>query len=76
MDYAKIDEIIYKDKYIRKCRDDYYFVWKKIKDNLDILSEAIKVKKDKFNESDTFTYNAIVEAMLEHYDYINEDVYN
>lgn len=76
MDYAKIDEIIYKDKYIRKCRDDYYFVWKKIKDNLDILSEAIKVKKDKFNESDTFTYNAIVEAMLEHYDSINENVYN
>lgn len=76
MDYAKIDEIIYKDKYIRKCRDDYYFVWKKIKDNLDILSEAIKVKKDKFNESDTFTYNAIVEAILEHYDSINEDVYN
>ncbi len=76
MDYAKIDEIIYKDKYIRKCRDDYYFVWKKIKDNRDILSEAIKVKKDKFNESDTFTYNAIVEAMLEHYDSINEDVYN
>lgn len=76
MDYSKIDEIIYKDKYIRKCREDYYFVWNNIKENIDILKEAIIVKKDKFNESDIFTHNAIVEAMLEHYDSIDKEVYN
>ena len=76
MNTSQIDEILYKDKYIRKCNDDYYFVWKKIKDNAEILYEAIKVKKDKFNENDTFTHNAIVEAMLIHYDWIDKNIYN
>ena len=76
MNSSKIDEILYRDKYIRKCKDDYYFIWENIKDNKEILKESIKVKKDKFEEADTFTHTAIVEAMLIHYDEISKDIYN
>ena len=76
MDTSKLDDILYKDKYIRHCSDDYYFVWNKIRNNKDILNEAIVVKRDKFNENDTFSHLAIVEAMLIDECHVDKDIYN
>lgn len=76
MDFFKIDEILYRDRYIKHCSSDYEFVWNMIKDNSDVLNDSIKVKRDKFNENDTFNHLAIVEAMLMNYECINSDIYS
>ena len=76
MNACKIDEILYRDKYIKHCKDDYYFVWDIVKNYNNILNESIMVKRDKFNENDTFNHLAIVEAMLVDYDSVDKDIYN
>jgi hypothetical protein len=76
MQAHKIDEILYKDKYIRKCSEDYYFIFQGIKNNNEILKEAIEVTRDKFDENDTFNHKAITEAMLLHYEQIDTNIYN
>lgn len=76
MDTFKIDEILYRDRYIKHCYEDYNFVWDIIKNDRDILNKAIEVKRDKFNENDTFTHLAIVELMLINYEDVPSDIYN
>jgi hypothetical protein len=76
MDTFKIDEILYRDRYIKHCYEDYNFVWNIIKNDYDILNKAIEVKRDKFNENDTFTHLAIVELMLINYKDVPKDIYN
>ena len=76
MDTFKIDEILYRDRYIKHCYEDYNFVWNIIKNDRDILNKAIEVKRDKFNENDTFTHLAIVELMLINYEDVPSDIYN
>ena len=71
MDTSKVDEILYRDKYIKRCYDDYYFVWNNICNNKDILNEAIIVKRDKFDENYTFSHLAIVVAMLMNFNQID-----
>lgn len=76
MDTFKIDEILYRDRYIKHCYEDYNFVWDIIKNDRNILNKAIEVKRDKFNENDTFTHLAIVELMLINYEDVPSDIYN
>ncbi len=76
MDTFKIDEILYRDRYIKRCYEDYNFVWDIIKNDRNILNKAIEVKRDKFNENDTFTHLAIVELMLINYEDVPSDIYN
>ena len=72
---GKVDEIMYRGRYIKKCQKDYEFVWDCVKRNNPMLEESIVVKRDKFDESDTFTNLAIVEAMLMDYDSVDKDIY-
>lgn len=51
---GKVDEIMYRGRYIKKCQKDYEFVWDCVKRNNPMLEESIVVKRDKFDESDTF----------------------
>ena len=76
MDTFKIDEILYRDRYIKHCYEDYNFLWDIIKNDRNILNKAIEVKRDKFNENDTFTHLAIVELMLINYEDVPSDIYN
>ncbi len=76
IDGKKIDDVMYRDRYIKHCYDDYNFVWECIRKNKSVLEEAIVVKRDKFDENDTFTYLSIVEAMLMDYENIDSDIYN
>lgn len=76
IDVKKVDEVMYRDRYIKHCYTDYEFVWECIRNKKDALEEAIVVKRDKFDENDTFTHLAIVEAMLMDYENIDMDVYN
>lgn len=76
MDNKQLDEILYRDKFIKHCKEDYYFVWNIIKGFKDILNNAIIVKRDKFDENDTFNHLAIVEAMLIDYDNVDNEIYN
>ena len=76
IDVKKVDEVMYRDRYIKHCYADYEFVWECIRNKKDSLEEAIVVKRDKFDENDTFTHLAIVEAMLMDYENIDKDVYN
>ena len=76
IDINKVDEIMYRDRYIKHCYDDYNFVWDCIKKNTSMLEDAIIVKRDKFDESDTFSHLAIVEAMLMDHESVDKDVYN
>lgn len=76
MDTFNIDEMLYRDRYIKHCYEDYNFVWDIIKNDRNILNKAIEVKRDKFNENDTFTHLAIVELMLVNYEDVPSDIYN
>ena len=50
-------------------------VWSEIKDNNDILREAIKVERDKFDEGDILKGIAIARCMLRRHSNIDKDVY-
>ena len=76
IDVKKVDEMMYRDRYIKHCSKDYDFVWECVRQNKKMLEEAIIVKKDKFNIDDTFNCTAVVEAMLMDYENVNQDVYN
>ena len=47
MDTFKIDEILYRDRYIKHCYEDYNFVWDIIKIDRDILDNPQKLEEFK-----------------------------
>lgn len=75
-DIEKIDN----ELYMSTCgilRDkDYNEIWSKIKTNPKILREAVKIKRDKFNEKDTVKGITISEAILREYDSVDKIAYN
>lgn len=75
MDIEKIDNELYKKIYIEKNRKGANKIWEEIKNNIEILKEAIKPCKDKFKERDTVKGTAICERILLDYKTINQDIY-
>ena len=75
-DIEKLDDILYKSIYGIPRAGDYNEIWSKIKSNSEVLREAVKVKKDKFNERDTVKGIAICDSMLLDYNSVDEVAYN
>jgi len=76
IDIIKIDDELYKSKYGLPKSGNYKEIWSNIKNNREILKEAIKIKKDKFNERDILNGISIAEMILIDYESIDENLYN
>lgn len=75
MNIEKIDDKLYKLIYIEKNPEKYIEYWKIIRINNYILSEAIKLCKDKFEEYDTVKATTICERILLDCKNIDESIY-
>lgn len=72
----KLDDMLYKAMYGIPKPGDSESIWEQIKNDSSVLKEAIKVKKDKWNEKDTVNGLAISNAMLIDYKDVEQDSYN
>lgn len=70
----EIDKELYYQKYIKKDYEKLNTLWNKVKDNKELLEEAIIVTKNKFGE-DTLKSLSICECMLITYDKVDKEVY-
>ena len=70
----KLESMLYKT--LISCQNKRYIaVWETIKSNPQIFSEAVKVKRDKFDERNTLNCLAICDAMLIDYDNVDKIAY-
>lgn len=74
MNIKTVDKELYYEKYIKKDYDKLNELWNKVKDNKELLEEAIKVTQNKFGE-DTLESLIISECMLITYDKVDNEVY-
>lgn len=70
----EIDKELYYQKYIKKDYEKLNTLWNKVKDNKELLEEAIIVTKNKFGE-DTLESLIICELMLITYDKVDNEIY-
>lgn len=75
VDIDKLEHELYKTIYIDKSRTKYLELWSKIRQNNELLKEAIKLCKDKFNERDTVKAPTIAERVLYDYQNVDKDIY-
>lgn len=71
----KIDNDLYKALYIKKDLNLYKEIWSKIKENQEILKQAIKVTRNKWDSGDTLIGATIADLMLINYYDMNNDIY-
>ena len=74
-DIKRVDDELYKAIFVFKNIGKYEDIWEFVKENPEFQREAIKVKRDKFNEADTLTGLAIVDTMLKNYKEADQKVY-
>lgn len=74
MNIKKIDKELYYLRYIKKDFDKLNKLWNEVKENKQLLEEAIKLTKNKFGE-DTLESLIICECMLITYDKVDSEVY-
>ena len=72
----KIDDQLYKAIFIFKDLSMYEDIWETVKRNPNYQREAVKIKRDKFDEADTVTGLAIVDTMLKNYKDADPVAYN
>jgi len=75
IDVEKVDNILYRSIYGQPRVGNYNKIWDKIKNNSNILREATKVKRDKFDENDIVNGLAICDSMLIDYKNVDEIAY-
>lgn len=75
MNIDKIDREFYKKIYIDKNREESLKMWNEIKNDINILKEAIIKTKDRFNQYDTVKGITICEQLLFDYNDVNEEIY-
>lgn len=75
-DIEKIDYELYIAKYGLPKVGDADAIWEQIKSNPEILREAVKTRKDKWNEKDLVNGLAISDAMLIDYRDVDQVAYN
>ena len=73
--FEKIDDEFYCSKYGLPRIGDPNKIWKKIKENKELLSWSIKPTKDKFGERDIVNGLAICDSILVDYDGVDKDIY-
>ena len=71
----EIDDRLYKTIYIEKDNEKFSKLWNEIKQDSNILKEAIIPCKDKFNQYDTVMGITICEQILYDYKNVNPEVY-
>lgn len=71
-----LDNELYNSIYVYPRIGDYKEVWSRIRNNKEVLREAIQVTKDKFGERDIVKGLSIAELILLDYDNIDLDIYN
>ena len=76
VDIEKLDDELYKSVYGRPIVGNYDEIWARIKSNPEILREAVKVERDKFDENDIVKGLTICDAMLIDYKSVDEVAYN
>lgn len=74
-DIKKIDNELYMIMYVKPNNEALINLWDKIKSNKEILIEAIKLTKNKYNE-DTLAGLTICDCMLVDYLNIDKEIYN
>lgn len=72
----KLDDMLYKAMYGIPKAGDAEGIWEQIKNDSSALKEAIKVKKDKWNDKDIVNGLTICDAMLIDYKNVEQDSYN
>lgn len=75
-DIEKIDNELYIAKYGLPKVGDADAIWEQIKSNPEVLREAVKIRKDKWNERDLVNGLAISDAMLIDYKDVDQVAYN
>lgn len=76
VDLEKLDDVLYKSIYGKPRVGDYNEIWSRIKGNPEVLREAVKVKRDKFDENDIVKGLTICDSMLIDYNSVDEVAYN
>ena len=74
VDIDKIDHKLYRIIYIEKNRTKFLEFWNEIRQNDNILKEAIKFCKDRFN-NDSVKSLTICEQILYDYENVNKEIY-
>ena len=75
-DVKRVDDELYKAIFIFRDIKMYEDIWKIVKRNPIFQREAVKLKRDKFDEADTVTGLAIVDTMLKNYQEADPEAYN
>lgn len=76
IDIDKLDNELYKSIYNRPRGINYNEIWDRIKNNSQILKEAVQVRRDRFDENDIVKGLAICNAMLIDYESVDNEAYN
>ena len=72
----RVDDELYKAIFIFRDINMYEDIWGIVKRNPIFQREAVKLKRDKFDEADTVTGLAIVDTMLKNYQDADPVAYN
>lgn len=75
MNIRQIDDKLYMAAFSPNAVGDYVEIWDSIKNNNEVLTEAIKVEKDKFGERDLVKGLSICHFMLIDYKTVNKEIY-
>lgn len=76
MNIEKIDNELYASIYGKPIKGNFEDIWNRIKNDKEILREAVKVAKDKFNERDIVKGLTICDMMLTDYNEVDKEAYN
>jgi len=76
IEVEKIDDILYKSVYGNPRVGNYNEIWNGIKNNSQILREAVKVIRDKFDENDIVKGLTICDSMLLDYEHVDKVAYD
>lgn len=76
MNVEKIDNELYGSIYGKPRKGNFEEIWNRIKNDDELLREAVKVVRDKFNERDIVNGLTICDTMLINYKDVDSKVYN
>ena len=75
-DLKRVDDELYKAIFIFRDIKMFEDIWGIVKRNPNFQREAVKLKRDKFDEADTVSGLAIVDTMLKNYQEVDQVAYN
>ena len=76
LEIDKLDDKLYTAMYGLPKTGDVYTIWEQMKSNPEILREAVKIKRNKWDNGDLVNGLAICDAMLTDYCNVDQAAYN